>query len=175
MKIKKIKLFPNSYSLHTNKGFTLIELIIYMALTSILIVIFMDILSISFNTQLSSQSTSQVVQDGRYIYTRLIYDVNRADSVSVPANLGDSSPILTLTINGNNFTYGINNGNLVLTTDAASYTLNSFGTSVSNLSFQRIGNVGGKHTIRIMYTISGRTNISGRYDTKSFQTAAGLR
>lgn len=166
MRIKKIK---------DQRGFTLVELIIYMGLTSMLIVIFMDILSISFNAQLSSQSTSEVVQDGRYIYTRLIYDVNRASAINTPANLGDSSPSLSITINGNNFTYGVNGGNFVLTTASGTYTLNSFDSSVSNLNFQKIGNAGGKPTVKITYTISGRTNLSGRYDTKNFETAAGLR
>ncbi len=158
-----------------SKGFTLIELIIYMGLVSILIVVFMDILSASFNSQLSSQSTSEVVQDGRYIYARLTYDLNRADSVSIPANLGDSSSTLTVTINGNNLTYGINGGNFEITTTSGLYVLNSVDTSVSNLQFQRIGNTNGKHTVRIAYTITGKINLSGRYDMKSFQTTAGLR
>lgn len=156
-------------------GFTLVELIIYMGLISVLIVVFMDILSASFNAQLSSQSSSEVVQDGRYIYTKLTYDINRTNSVSIPEDLGDSSPTLTVIINGNNVTYGLNEGNFEITTASGSYMLNGVGTSVSNLRFQRVGNPKGKHTIRVAYTITGKTNLSGRYETKSFQTTVGLR
>lgn len=164
-----------THDLRSRQGFTLIELVIYMGIISMLLVVFMDILSASFSTQLSSQSTSEVVQDGRFIYTKLIYDINRASSVSIPASLGDTSSTLTAIINGTTHAYALSSGNLQITDPSGYYALNSSDTTVSNLQFQRIGNVNGKHTFRINYVITGKINLSGRYDTKNFQTTAGLR
>src|SRR5207253_6251537 len=104
--------FPTShFKLHTSRsskrGFTLVELLIYMGILAILIYVLTDILYSFVSTQASSESNAAVTQDGRYIYSRLIYDINRAQSVSGPANLGDSSNNISLVINGTNYSYSV--------------------------------------------------------------------
>ena len=86
-------------------GFTLVEMLLYMGLLSILLLIFANIFTTILETQLSSQSTASVTQDGRFIYSRLIYDINRAQSVSLPATLGAVSPALQMQINGSAYLY----------------------------------------------------------------------
>ncbi len=166
LKTKKSKL---------NKGFTLVEFLIYMGIIAILIVVLTDILVAIFNTQLSSQSNSQVTQDGRYIYSRLTYDINRAQSISIPANLGSISATLVASISGSTYTYATSSGNLTLTNGGTSYILNSPDTKVSGLSFLRVGNSGGKHTFQINFTVTGKIPLNGRIDSETFQTTAGLR
>ncbi len=65
-------------------GFTLVELLIYMGLLTIMVLIFTDIFTSIIDNQLGSENTSNVADDGRYIYSRFIYDVNRADSIVSP-------------------------------------------------------------------------------------------
>ncbi len=155
------------------KGFTLVELIIYMGLMAFIFLLLTDILVAVFNVQLSTQSTSQVSQDGRYIYNRLIYDINHASTVSAPLNLGSSSATLSLIQGGASYVYALNNGNLQITTGSTSSQLNSVDTQVSGLQFRRIGNVNGKPTFRINFTVEDK--IGGASDSAVFQTTAGLR
>lgn len=156
-------------------GFTLVELILYMGILSVLVLVLTDILVAIFNAQLSSQSTTSVSADGRYIYSRITYDINRAQGVALPTNLGDSSATLVATISGSTYTYGLSSGNLQVNDGTGSYVLNGPDTTVSNLQFTRIGNINGKHTFRLNYTITGKIPLNGRIDSEVFQTTAGLR
>ena len=156
-------------------GFTLIELVIYMGIVGVFMLILTDILVAILNTRVSSQSTSEVAQDGRYIYTRLIYDINRATSVSLPLNLGDSSSSLVASVSGITNTYAVSNGNLILSNSSGSAQLNSTDTSISGLTFKRIGNIGGKSTFQINFTVTSRFITNNSTDSAVFQTTAGLR
>lgn len=169
----KIK-FSNS---SCNKaGFSLVELIVYMGILSALLVVFTDIFTSILDNELSSQRTSSVAQDGRYIYSRLIYDINRAQGIVLPANLGDTSVSLQAVIAGKLYTYALSNGNLTITDDTGtSYMLNSYDTTISGLQFTRLGNATGKHTFRINFDVTGKILMHGTTEVKSFQTTAGLR
>lgn len=156
-------------------GFTLVELSIYMGISMIILLILIELLAAIFNTKLTSQSTSSVSQDGRYIYTRLIYDVNRAQNVSIPANLGDTDNKLSLIINNQPLTYMLQEGNIVIEDAGNTYVLNGVNTTVSDLLFTRIGNPNGKHTFKITYKITSRIVERGAPESKVFQTTAGLR
>lgn len=168
--IFKISKFHNKVA-----GFTLVELLIYMGILSVILIVLTDILVAAFGVQASSQSTSQVAQDGRYIYSRLIYDINQASDVSTPSALGNTTNTLTLNKDGTTYTYALSGANLVVTDNSGTYQLNSVDTSLSSLQFQRIGNPGGKHTFRISFTVNGIINLNGRFDSKAFLTTAGLR
>lgn len=158
-------------------GFTLIELLVYMGLLSILLVALTTIFTAIIDTQLNAQTTSYVSQDGRYIYSRFIYDINNASSVQTPTGLGSTSASLVLTKDGVQVTYALSGNNLVMTDNTGSYTMNSFGTTISNLSFKRVGNTGvsnPKDTFQISFTVSGNRPDSSP-EVKEFQTTAGLR
>lgn len=159
----------------SKKGFTLVELAIYMGISMVILLTLTELLVAILNTKLTTQSTTGIAQDGRYIYTRFIYDINRADSVSTPANLGDTSSSLVLTIGGITYTYSIQNGNLVFTDPQGINALNGNDTQISDVTFQRIGNGNGKDTFKINYVITSKVVNKGAADTQSFQTTAGLR
>jgi prepilin-type N-terminal cleavage/methylation domain-containing protein len=171
----KLKQQTPNYKLQRSRGFTLIELLIYMGILSIFIVVLASIFTSVLDTQISSQTTSSVAQDGRYIYTRLIYDINRAQAVTLPATLGQTTTSLQASISGQLYTYALSSGNLTVTNGINTINLNSSETAVSNLSFQRIGNAAGKHTFRILFTVTSRTPLHGLTDSENFQTTAGLR
>lgn len=156
-------------------GFTLVELLIYMGLLTVLILIFTEIFTAIIDNQLSSKNTSNVADDGRYIYSRFIYDVERAASVSAPTTFGSSSATLQLLINSQNYTYSLQNNNLVVTDPSGSYALNGEGSTVSNLLFTKVGTSSAKDTIRINFTIAGIVTTRGISDQQTFQTTAGLR
>lgn len=170
------KLSSNVFYLKSNnKGFTLVELIIYMGLLTVLVLIFTEIFTSIIDNQLSSKNTSNVADDGRYIYSRFIYDVGRAAEVVEPANFGDTSSTMRLVVEGQNYTYSLQNNNLVVADPTGSYALNGEGSSISNLLFTKVGNPNAKDTVRINFTISGKVTTRGISDQQIFQTTAGLR
>ncbi len=157
------------------KGFTLIELSLYMSLLSILLLVLATIFTQILDVRLESESGSSVSSDERFIISRFAYDIGRADNVAIPTVLGDNTTTLQLTINSVNYTYNLNSTNLVLTDAIGMEKLNSFGTRVSNLTFKRLGNLNGKHTIQIHFTLTSTVSRTSGPEVKNSQTTIGLR
>ena len=107
------------------KGFTLVEILLYMALLSIFLLTLVDILVSVLDVQLESQATSAVDIDSRFISSRLNYDILRASAIVTPASLGDVSDNLVMTIGGAGYTYSLSGGNLVLNDGSSGNNLNS--------------------------------------------------
>lgn len=158
-----------------SKGFSLIELILYMGLFSVFLVTLTQIFSSALELKLDSESTSTVQQDSRYILERLSYDINRADSITTPSSIGTQDASLAIVISGQTHTYALNNGNLQVTDPTGTYRLNGYNTSITNLSFLRVGNSGGKNTVRINYTVNSLTIENSGTETKTVQTTIGIR
>ena len=156
-------------------GFTVIEMIVYMALLSVFIAVLSNIFTSSIDVQLDTEATSSVIHDGRFLLTRLSYDIRRAQSIMIPTNIGDTTTSLQLSIDSDTYTYNLTNGNLELTNASGTDRLNSIGTTVSNLTFQRIGNTNGKNTIRYGFTITSQTETAGGSEVRNFQTTVGVR
>ncbi|HZZ98694.1 MAG TPA: hypothetical protein VFG51_02050 [Candidatus Saccharimonadia bacterium] len=157
------------------KGSTLVELLLYMGLISILLVVMTTMFLSALDVQQSSQSTSSAEQEGNYLLTRLAYDIHRASSVTTPAALGSSSPTLTLVISGASYTYSVSNGQLSLVQGITSEFLSGFDTTISNLSFTRLGNVTGKPTLKISFTVHGLGTSSQPEEIRQYQSSVGLR
>jgi prepilin-type N-terminal cleavage/methylation domain-containing protein len=163
-------------TIHTAQaGVTLIEMLLVMGLMSIFLVLLTTMLSSTLDVQNQSQSTSMVMQDGRFILARLSYDVGRATAITAPAALGTSGSTLTMTIGGVATTYALNNGSLQLTDSAGSANLNGSETTISAVSFQRLGTTGGKETIRTSFVVTSKAQAKSGADTQTFTTTVGRR
>ena len=156
-------------------GFTLVELLIYMGLLAVIILVFTEVFISIIDNQLSSRNASNVADDGRYIYSRFIHDVNRAESITQPSEFGSTSAALTLVIGSQNYTYSLSNNNLTVTDPEGSHALNGYGSSISALLFTKVGTSNSKSTVKINFTVNGVTTTRGILDQQSFQTTAGLR
>jgi hypothetical protein len=157
------------------QGFTIIELLVYSGILVIFLYVLTNIFTAILDMQLSSQTTSAVVQDGRYILSRLTYDITRASAITVPVSLGDQSSSLTLRIGPSLYTYAVSAGDLMLETASVGAALNSYGTKVSGVSFRRYGNVNGKHSVRIAFTLTSTTQKTSGAEVQNFQTMIGLQ
>jgi len=159
-------------------GFTLIEIIIYMALLGIFLLTLTDIFTSILDVQLESDATSAVEQDGRYILSRIAYDIPRSSDINIPPQIGQTRSNLRMTIGPETYEYSENGGNLQLINDLGTNNLNGSETTISNPSFQRIANSavsGTKDTIKIQFTITSKTTRTGGPETKIFQTTIGRR
>jgi Tfp pilus assembly protein PilW len=157
------------------RGFTIVELLIYMGLMSIFLTVLLGIFTAALKTKLASQSTSAISQDSRYILSKLSYDANNADSIASPT-LGVTSDSLQIITSGITSTYAINGGNLIKTTGGVSANLNGIDTLLDSISFKNIGNPGGKPTIQVVYTVRSKIIIQGGgTETQTINTTIGTR
>lgn len=157
-----------------SKGFTLVELLISMGLLAIILSVITSLFVSVIETQLESQATSSVDQDGRFVLTRLSYDIHRANSITTPAVLGGQGSTLQLVIGGISYTYALNSNTLELTNNLGADKINSTNTTVSNLNFRRLGNtLSGKNTIEIQYTVTSK--ITKPQETRNYKTTVGIR
>lgn len=175
------KYFKDSKLGRSQKGTSLIELILYFALLGIILIIATDIMLQTSEFSLKSGAKNVVQEDARFIKDRLTYDISRADSISTPANLGDSSSTLVLIIGTEIHTYTLSIPNLeyqketgppAITTIA---NINSNQTKVNTLNFQRLGNAAGKPTVKITFGIEAVRSAKGEPKTKTFETVVGAR
>ena len=158
------------------KGVTIIELMIYIALLSIFILVLVDVFVTILNAKLESESTSTLNQDARYIYSRLAYDVENADSMSLPVGVGVTGGTLQIAIGGVTNTYSLNAGNLNLTTSTGtSMKLNGEDTTLTDLSFARLGPPDEKPTVKVSFTIKSLVILSSGDQTRTIDTTFGLR
>ena len=157
----------------SQKGFTLVELLMYIGLTSILIAVMSQVFLATLGVRLESQNTTSVQQDGRYIMARLAYDIRRAKEITAPA-LGASQPGMTLVINeggaDTTYTYTLSGSDLILTLGSDTTQLNSEGSQVSGLSVTRIGD-----TLQITLTLEDNSEVATARQTLELQSAVGLR
>lgn len=156
-------------------GFSYVEIIMYMGILSLLLLVLTDIIVSSLGVKLESEANSSIAQDAHYLLARFSYDIQRAQSVTLPLNLGDVTNSLNLVIQGTSSAYFFSNGYLKLQNENGTNNLNSVGTTVSNLSFKKIGNANGTPSVQIVFTLTSVVNRPGGVGAKSYQTTIGLR
>ncbi len=159
------------------KGFTLVELLLYMGIFSILLTVTLQMFGSVFELQLESQAKSSVDVDGKFIVNRFNYDVSRASSIVQPAIVGASGSALTIVVNNQNLTYSLGNGEINLSNASTGTTdqLNSTETTASNLSFIRLEGAAGKDLIQMSFTLTSEVTQRKGNEIRSFQTTGGLR
>lgn len=135
------------------KGFTIVELLISLAIMSVLITILAQLFGSILSLRQKSETVSAIAQDSRYILLRLSYDLARSDSIVSPAP-GASASTLSLVIGGTSYIYSESGGVLSLSVGGGSpEVLNSPSTSLSNFSFTGNQAIGGSASIGLSFTI----------------------
>lgn len=173
--MKKYSSLISNFS--SRKGFTLLEMIMVMGLLSILTGVMTGIFGSVIDASLDSNATAGVDQDGRFIVARLVYDMQRASQIVAPAAPSSTvSQTLTIRIDSVDYTYSLDGaGNLQLTDNLSSNTLNSVNTRVNNLTFQRIGIGNTTDTVQVKFDIVSRIQERTGPETRNFQTTIGLQ
>lgn len=163
--------FPLSNKVNNRRGFTLIEMLVYMAILSVLLVVLSQFFGSILNTRRESESFSSVEQDGKYILQRVMYDINRATSITSPAGGAQGSTLQILTAPSTNYYIRQTNNNIEVQTNSGPINqLNSNKSVVSNLNFARKAN-----SIIISFTLTGSTSKNSGLEVRNFQTTVGIR
>src|SRR3989344_4943759 len=142
------KIFNFQFSIfnlrNSQKGVTIVELLLYMSILAVLLTILTSIFVSALDVASESQSASSVEQDGNYILSRLNYDIHSAQGINIPSVNGSSSASLRIVIDGINKTYSVDeSNNIILSDNSGTNNLNGYGTNISSFSITRLGNVGG--------------------------------
>lgn len=159
----------------SQRGFTLIELIISMGILMILISILTTLFGQIIDVQLESKAISSVDQNGRYVMARLTHDMQSAQSIILPATPGQVTDSLQLSVNSINYTYSLISNNLILTNDNGTDVLNTDTVGISALTFKRIGSGDSNDTVQVSFTVSTKTQQAHGIESKQFQTTLGLQ
>ena len=158
-----------------NLGFSLLELVISMGILMVLISVLLSLFGQILDVQTASKSTSVVDKNGRYILARLTHDMQSATKIVTPATPGTQTDTLQITVNSVDYIYSLDsNGNLLLTANSVSTQLNSVSSTISNLSFTRIGSGDGTDVVRVGFRITSSSQQGKGAEQKNFQTTLGL-
>lgn len=170
-KAKETKRYTLNATRFVSRGTTLIEIIIYMGIFGIILVVLSNFFVTTIEIKRESEAVSYTAQDVRFLLQRLTYDIKNASSVATPSSLGSQGATLVVVVNGVTNTYTQTGANMTLN----GVQLNGHGTNISNISFQRLGNNGGKHSIKISFVVSGKVRKASGIESTTVQTAVALR
>ena len=142
-------------------GFTIIELLLYTAISAAMIASISIILSTLLEIRVKNQSIVEVEQQGQIIMIDLTRAVRNADTVNgLPA--ATTGTTLSITENGNTSVYSLENGRLVVSVNGSDNTpLSGSKIEISNLVFSNFGRPGTKGLFRIEYTVSRSNPLAG--------------
>lgn len=151
------------------------EMVVYMGILSILLLLFIDMFAMLVNKQLETEGISAVQQDAQYVFSRLSYDFGRANSISLPTSPSSPAATLRLLIDSTLFTYSASSSALIATASGSINQLNSAHTSISNLTFQRLGTGNRSDVIQVRCDISSKVKKQSGYEVTHFATTYGIR
>lgn len=135
------------------RGFTIVEMMLYMGLFMMLLTVLTSMFVSILQVHVEAQSTSAIEQNGRYILNRISYDLYRANSVSVPANFGQTTDNIQMTVDGQTYVYAVSNNILQLTRSGTTERLHNPQIQVQSFSVTKIGVVSGTPTLQIDLTL----------------------
>ena len=157
------------------QGFTLVELLVYFGLFSILLVVINSLFITSLEQQTQDLARSALQQESEYILSKLKYDIYNADDVTFPANAGDQSQSLTLVKNGTTSTYALDNERLTKTSGVETWFLTSSRVDVSALQFQNQSGSDLSQTIGITVVINSDQEDARSSATRTISTTVTRR
>ena len=157
------------------KGFTLIELMIYTALFAIVLGISVDFFFLSKTIATEVTQYQEVDRNARVVFLDMSQTIRGATSVTTPT-LGQSASELVL--NGGAITYATGSAGVLQKTEGGNTSdLTADSVEISNVMFTTRGEAGDKATVSISFTMQTKTRVYGKpdYITKDFQTTVQLR
>lgn len=162
------------------KGFTLVELLLYLGLSAIMILV----IATFFQTMLSARAQNQVIaeveQQGAQVIQRITQTIRNADNITSPA-IGASAASLTLDmapVGVDPTVFDLSSGVARVTEGAGSpVALTNTRVTVSGLTFQNLSRASTPGTVRVIFILT-HVNPSSRQEynyARTFYGSASLR
>lgn len=161
---------------NSKSGFTLIEMLIYVALLSVMSITAVTTI-LSLQDMYTSYRINQVLrQTNNVVFERMIADIRRADGVDpFSCVFNDPDGLLDLEIAGNpSAQYHLNGGRVIHTdSNGVSSPLTSDDVTVNTLQFTLINDNGETTMVRVHMNVTA--DFGSASSTMSFYTSAVLR
>lgn len=153
-----------------SKGFSLVEMLVYMAVLSMILILVVASLVFVMNSIKEIQASKAIENSAIVSLERISREIRNAVSVETL-----SSDILILeSKDDNSFQFSVENGVLVLTEDGASKgPLTSSEAEVSNLNFFIIDGGAGQEAVRVEVTIEA--GVGDHQKERTFYNTTVLR
>lgn len=162
---------------NNQNGFTLIETLLYLAVSSVLLFAVSGFVVLSYQSRAEGQVIAEVEQQGQHILQAITSSVRSSSSITVPA-VNASGPSLTLATGSNPTSFNLNGTMLSITVGvAAPVPLHNSQVSVTNISFTNASRPSTPGSVRIQFTLSyNATSDRREYKySKEFYGSATLR
>lgn len=161
----------NKYS--SRQGFTLLELIVFVAIFSFTIVGFVSILVSITKVQVKQGSSAEVSQQSQYILQTLQYYVERSSLIEAETNTASSSIKLRMTADAEDPTliFASGTGIYIKVGTGENLPLTSNRVSVSNMTFTKRSSAPAKDSVSIGFTISFNTQNLQQQFSQAFSSA----
>ncbi len=161
------------------KSFSLIEILLYISMVSIIILAVSTLLAMILNARIKTETMLEVESQGQFLVETITKSINEAQSVNLPAaTTGDSLSLATNDVNTTPTVYALSSGALTIAEGALpNEKLTNSKITVSNLNFTNTQNAGSTSgAIQVNFTISfNNTSNRNEYDyQKTFQTTASI-
>lgn len=161
-------------------GFTLIEMLLYIALSSIVLLALSQFFVLSLSIRAKAQSVAEVEQQGSLALKTMTQIIRNASAITVPT-AGAASSSLTITVPTgvkSPTIFDLSGGVLRIKEGAGSpINLTDSRVAVTNLVFSNLSVTADHGTVRIQFTLS-RINASSTNEynyTQNFSGTATLR
>jgi len=146
-------------------GFTLIELMIYVSVLSVITVVVADSFLILNKGRSGVEAKSELNSNFRFAVEKIKRDVALADNLVSPDTTAASTTVLNLTIASSSVKYTLNNNRVTRQVDSQPFEyITSDTVKVTNLYFNRIENT---NSVLNKKRISVEINIFGAYNSAS--------
>lgn len=168
----KIKNLPKSARF---RGFTLIEIIIYMGLLAMILLVVVNLMITSSSFSQEENARLEIQQNARFATERIIRDLQSNQAISTPNN---STPTNNLIIASGpqQIAYSLNNNRVIRTDTTSVENTTNNQVKIDFLEFKRIENTGGKPTIKITMRVNYVGNIQGNIDiSQEFSTIYSIK
>lgn len=167
--------------LGSSKGFTLLELLLYIAIVGSLLIAITGFYAMVAESRIKNQTISEVNQQGAAVMETITQAIRNANAITSPA-AGASGPTLNLampTAGVNPTIFDLSGGGAVQIKEGigAITPLTASNIQISNLIFKNLSRVGTPGVVQVTFTVS-RVSSSGRNEyqhQKTFTSTAALR
>lgn len=144
------------------KGFSLLELLIYVAVLSIVTVVVAQGFLILSKGRAQVEARNEVNNNLRFAVEKIKREVASATSLNVPAVAGTTLANLDLNIAGRSIKYSLSNGKLLRQVDSAPLeAISSSDVTFSSLNFTRLENINsvlGKKMVSVQISVTANYN-----------------
>ncbi|OIP80809.1 hypothetical protein AUK45_02985 [Candidatus Peregrinibacteria bacterium CG2_30_44_17] len=145
------------------KGFTLVELILYLAILAILLPITAFLLLNLQEGAVKARAIRTVSQNGRFAFAQMQLAVRNADTITSPSVGATSSSLVLVTDDPatNPTSFFVSGTRLMIQEgSSASAVLTELGVQITDLQFQNVSPTGTSGTLRMQFSVSP-TSASG--------------